>query len=213
MMHAYDESYLARARITLAWMFDYAVNGCGYEIETYYGMFLNSDYADRFGRGDCSVVAGLSGVELAQRVIWEKTSCGELPAPVFSLDRSPEYWLGFYLAFYQWYCNLTFSQITEHISIADILRMYQKYHEMDVMHFVVDLEQKRVEYDSQRIARLQEYRKLLGISQRELAERSEVPLRTIQQYEQRQKDINHARADYVIRLSKVLCCRPEDLLE
>lgn len=35
----------------------------------------------------------------------------------------------------------------------------------------------------------------------------------IQQYEQRQKDINHAGADYVIQLSKVLCCRPEDLVE
>ena len=46
-----------------------------------------------------------------------------------------------------------------------------------------------------------------------LAEKADVPLRTIQQYEQKQKNINHARADYVIRLAKALYCRPEDLLE
>lgn len=213
MMRAYDEIYLAKARTTLAWMFDYAVNGCGINLEIYYGMFLNSDYSKRFCQGDCAVVAGLSGVELAQRVIWEKTFDKELPQPVFSLDRSPEYWLGFFMAFYQWYSNLTFAQITENITITEILHMYQKYHEMDVMHFVIDMEQMREEKASRRTARLQEYRKLLGLSQRELAARSEVPLRTIQQYEQRQKNINHARTDYVLRLSNVLCCRPEDLLE
>ena len=63
------------------------------------------------------------------------------------------------------------------------------------------------------MSRLQEYRRRIGLSQRELSERADVPLRTIQQYEQKQKNINHARADYVIRLAKALYCRPEDLLE
>lgn len=35
----------------------------------------------------------------------------------------------------------------------------------------------------------------------------------IQQYEQKQKNINHGRADYIVSLSKALHCRPEDLLE
>ena len=48
MMHAYDEIYLAKARTTLAWMFDYAVNGCGINIEIFYGMFLNSDYSNMY---------------------------------------------------------------------------------------------------------------------------------------------------------------------
>ena len=58
-----------------------------------------------------------------------------------------------------------------------------------------------------------EDRKWICLSQKELAEKANVPLRTIQQYEQKQKNINHARADYVIRLAKALYCRPEDLLE
>ena len=65
-IHAYDEIYLGKARMTLAWMFDYAVNGCRIEMEDFYRMFLTSTYVHRFETGNCSVVAGLSGVELAQ---------------------------------------------------------------------------------------------------------------------------------------------------
>lgn len=210
MMRAYDELYLGKARMTLAWMFDYAVNGCQIEIEDFYRMFLMSSYARRFETGNCSVVAGLSGVELAQRVIWEHDEQRELPKPIFSLDRSPEYWLGFYLSYYQWYNNLKFEQITSKVTIRDILLMYRKYHEMDVMHFVVALDEMRQE---RQVARLQEYRKRICLSQRELAEKADVPLRTIQQYEQKQKNINHARVDYVIRLAQALYCRPDDLME
>ena len=210
MMRAYDELYLGKARMTLAWMFDYAVNGCRIEIEDYYRMFLMSSYARRFETGNCSVVAGLSGVELAQRVILEHDEQANLPDPVYSLDRSPEYWLGFYLSYYQWYNNLKFEQITSKVTIRDILLMYRKYHEMDVMHFVVALDEMRQE---RQIARLQEYRRRICLSQRELAEKADVPLRTIQQYEQKQKNINHARVDYVIRLAQALYCRPDDLME
>lgn len=210
MMRAYDELYLGKARMTLAWMFDYAVNGCRIEMEDFYRMFLASSYVRRFETGNCAVVAGLSGVELAQRVIRESDAGMNLPKPVFSLDRSPEYWLGFYLAYYQWYRNLKFEQITSKMMICDILLMYRKYHEMDVMHFVEALDEMRQE---RQIARLQEYRRHIGISQRELAERADVPFRTIQQYEQKQKNINHARVDYVVRLAKTLHCRPDDLME
>ena len=40
-----------------------------------------------------------------------------------------------------------------------------------------------------------------------------MPVRTIQQYEQRQKNINKAQAEYLIMLSDVLCCEVIDLME
>ncbi len=213
MIYAYDEIYLGKARTTLAWMFDYGVNGCEMDIQLFYQMFLTSAYVHRFEAGDCSVVAGMSGIELAQRIIRETQGVQLLPEPVFSLNRSPEYWLGFYLAYYQWYRNMTYAQITERITITDMLALYHKYHEMDVMNFVVEVDSMRNGGTERQIARLQEYRKRLGISQRELAEKSRVPVRTIQQYEQRQKKISHGRVDYIISMSKVLHCRPEDLIE
>ena len=52
-----------------------------------------------------------------------------------------------------------------------------------------------------------------GLSQSALAKAAGVPLRTIQQYEQRQKDINRANLEYIIMLSRALHCEPADLLE
>ena len=52
-----------------------------------------------------------------------------------------------------------------------------------------------------------------GLSQKELAEISGVPLRTLQQYEQRQKNINKAQAEYLVSLSTALNCSVEQLIE
>lgn len=41
-----------------------------------------------------------------------------------------------------------------------------------------------------------------GLSQSELAEISDIPVRTIQQYEQKQKNINAAKAETVVKLAK-----------
>lgn len=57
------------------------------------------------------------------------------------------------------------------------------------------------------------YRKKAGLTQKELADVSGVPLRTIQQYEQRQKNINKAQAEYLVMLARVLCCDVEAILE
>ncbi len=52
-----------------------------------------------------------------------------------------------------------------------------------------------------------------GCTQAELSGRSGVSLRSIQMYEQRNKDINKAGAETVYRLAKVFGCAMEDLLE
>lgn len=65
--------------------------------------------------------------------------------------------------------------------------------------------------------RVESYLKLLRkrarLSQSQLAEKTGIPVKTIQQYEQRRKDINKAQAEYVIKLSQVLCCKPQELME
>ena len=61
--------------------------------------------------------------------------------------------------------------------------------------------------------KLQQIRKDAGYSQKELAEKSGVNIRMIQQYESRVKDINKAAVITVMSLSKVLGCQIEDLME
>ena len=60
---------------------------------------------------------------------------------------------------------------------------------------------------------LKRIRTAYGCTQSELAKRSGVSLRSIQMYEQRNKDINKASAETLLRLSRVLGCTMEDLME
>ena len=61
--------------------------------------------------------------------------------------------------------------------------------------------------------RLQKRRKDAQLTQKELAGRSCVKLRTIQQYEMRAKNINKAAAETLLQLAQVLLCNMEDLIE
>ena len=60
---------------------------------------------------------------------------------------------------------------------------------------------------------LKRIRTAYGCTQAELAKRSDVSLRSIQIYEQRNKNINKASAETLLRLSKALGCTIEDLME
>lgn len=51
-----------------------------------------------------------------------------------------------------------------------------------------------------------------SLSQNQLAKACGIPVRTIQQYEQRQKDLSKARAEYLIALSRALNCDPSRLI-
>ena len=180
------------------------------KLEDFYHLFVTSELSRLFECGDSSVVAGMSGVELAFRLILEQDAEAILVEPEYSINRSPEYWLGWAIAYYQWYKNIAFDQITDKVSVCDIRLMYDKYHEMDIMQFVDALDDMRK--DCHNMAMLKRLRMYAGLSQRQLAERTMIPVRTIQQYEQGQKDIQKASAEYIMRLAKELYCSPEDLL-
>ena len=60
---------------------------------------------------------------------------------------------------------------------------------------------------------LQRLRKAADMTQAKLSERFVVTLRSIQLYEQRQKDINKAQALTLSQLAKALGCQIGDLLE
>lgn len=208
MIHAYDKNYLSKAQSTLASMIDFAVYDLNIPLEKFYQNFLVSPISEQFESGESSIIAGKSGVELALEVLEDEKLAKEYrPAA----NRSPEYWTGWALAYFQWQTNLTFKQINSLIPITEILAMYNPYHEMDISQFC----DKMTELYSSRKSEtnLKKYRLAAGLSQSELAKLSGVQVRTIQQYEQRVKNINAAKAESVIALSKALECPVEMLLE
>ncbi len=98
-------------------------------------------------------------------------------------------------------------EVLNHCECVD----YSPYHEMDIRHFCDKMNELYRAANPE--TRLKSLRQKAGLSQRALAELSNVPYRMIQQYEQRQKNINHAKAEYLIMLAQALCCDVEDLIE
>ena len=211
-MRAYDETYLTGAQRRLGSMLDVAVNSYACDLSAFYDLFLKTPIASRFGAGDPAIIAGRSGEELALDILGNEARSSSSPcASLPSVEASEEYWTGWALAFYQWASGAQFASIQELVPIGEIRSMYRPYHEMDVRQFCDKMDEMRRE--AQPRTSLQARRLAAGLSQSQLARAAGIPVRTLQQYEQRQKDVNHARADYLVALSRALCCQPADLLE
>jgi Helix-turn-helix. len=89
--------------------------------------------------------------------------------------------------------------------------MYYTLHEADITKFVDIMDSRMTEFFSE--TNLKRIRMTYGFTQKELADNSGVSLRSIQMYEQRHKNINKASAETLYRLSKILGCTIEDLME
>lgn len=211
MTHAYDELYVEDAQRSLGTMLDYAVYCLHYELCFFFQMFLQSSYAEKFAHGDVTTISGKTGVELARNIVEEQTHEVCNVPPKYRMERSPEYWTGWALAYYQWYSGSSFLTIEREAPIDNICELYYPFHEMEIMQFVDRINEWRQAYRS--MTYLKKMRVAAGLSQRQLSEKTDIPVKTIQQYEQRQKNINKAQAEYMIQLSRALHCKPEELLE
>jgi len=194
-------------------MFDYAVYDCGYELEDVFSFFLVSGVADAFGKGNPKYVAGLSGPELANEVLFKTKGFRPDVEISENIDKSAEYWAGWILAYYQWYTGRSFADLFEKgLTMEHLLYLYPTLHEADITKFV-DVANRLVERSAAGdVTNLQKIRKAAGLTQKALADESGVSLRMIQLYEQRNKDINKAQALTLAKIARVLGCEVGDLL-
>jgi hypothetical protein len=136
MTRAYEETYLDDAMNNLGDMFDYAVIDCGYDPEEFFGHFIVSGVAGAFERGNPKYVAGLSGPELASEVIFRIFGARPDVQPSENADKSPEYWAGWSLAYYQWYTARRFSDMRKNgLNMERVLSLYPTLHEADISKF------------------------------------------------------------------------------
>ena len=175
-------------------------------------MFITSGLAEQFAHGNPKVIAGMSGIDLANKAI--QSSMGEVPTtkPTDTIDyRTPEFWAGWALAKYQWHCARSFPAILRAFPFSEITSKYHPLHEADISKFYSVADNIISEANPQ--TNLKKLRETTALSQSQLADESGVSLRSIQMYEQRNKDINKAQAITLAKLSRVLGCNIEDLLE
>ena len=211
MTHAYQEIYLSKAQAALGDAFDYAVNTCDIPGQDFIKLFNASTVSKRMENGEPAFLAGKSGIEIASDVLLETTGKQLDTVPDEHFGRSREYWIGWAVCYYQWYSARSYSDIFAALSYDDLQNMYYTLHEADISKFA-DIADSRIrEYFKD--TNLKRIRSSYGCTQAELAKRSGVSLRSIQMYEQRNKDINKASVESLYRISKVLGCTIESLLE
>lgn len=239
MTFAYDAILLERAADTLGRMLDYSVYSLHYDIAGMMDVFIASGAAEAFERGDIRIIAGMSGIELAFEVLDRSGISFQRMQPRYTKGLSAEYWCGQALARAQWGSGLPFHHFMRSFSPSSFCSDYgksrlafleslppdtdAKERASGIASFGSDFAQKAASdliasYAGGDIAAaggdtpLKRMRIKNGLSQSGLASASGVPLRTIQQYEQRQKDLSKARAEYLIALSRALNCEPVQLL-
>jgi DNA-binding transcriptional regulator YiaG len=210
MTHAYDDIYLEDAMSTLGEAVEYAVLFCNLKGQEFLRLFLISGIAEEFGKGNVTYISGMSGIELASKVL---SICGIEPQEPMELpyiSYPTEYWIGWIYAYYQWHSGKEFKVIFDRLDYDTVYDLYVVLHEAD--------ESKSVEVfdaiiERERETNLARLRKYYELSQSQLAKASGVSIRSIQLYEQRKNDINHAQYNHLKALSKVLRCEVRDILE
>lgn len=202
-MYAYDQTYLDEFMERLGAMLDFAVNGCGQDLETFYNRFLVSGIASQIALGNPKYLCGLSGIELAMAVA-QRT--GEpLPYEGQLIDMgSLEYWAGWTMAYIQWSLNMPFATLQENgVGIIDLYSRYPALHEADIT--------KSLSFARQALSHmrnpLKAARKNAGLSQEALAGMAGLPLRTLRSYEQGSVPLANASAASIAALSRILGCR------
>ena len=209
MTHAYDELYLDDAMETLGEAVEYATLFSKIDGQEFLDLFVTCGISEEFGKGNVKYISGMSGIELARFVI-EKSGkkaieIEELPY----IDYPPEYWIGWILAYYQWYTGKAFQSILRRISYEKIYNLYGVLHEADPSKAVSVFDEMMLNGETN----LAFYRKSKKLSQSQLAEASGVSARSIQLYEQRQTNINNAQYNHLASLANVLGCEIKDILE
>lgn len=211
---AFSELYLDDAMKNMGEMIEYGEEACRIEQDLLLQMFIVSGYAYKWEHGDPHVLSGLSGTELCCRVL-EK--CRDIQSPddrnpgaLIRYDTGDAYWRGYILALFQWKTNCSFTEISAILQQDQLQRMYPAYHTASEEKAIEELE--RLLAARRAVTRLQMYRKRLGLSQQELAERAVLNLRTLQEYEVGRKDLRKAGSERVLALSRALWCDPSDLL-
>lgn len=211
-----DDFYMSDAMMNIGQMIDSAVNSVHMNPDHFMQMFISYGVARQIEGHNPKYTVGMSGAELVNDVFYKAYGNveGREAGPINDYECSPEYWAGWVLAYCQWKTGFSFDYIQKILPISDIIVMYHPLHEAneDKMVEILLGRSQNANKDTGLGARLQAYRKLINMSQRDLAEASGVNKRTLQQYEIDAKDLSKASASTVKVLSQVLGCTMEDLL-
>lgn len=210
---AYNESYLPSAMGALATMMDCGINKCGFSPDAFYRMFLASGVAGQFEKGNPKYIAGMSGAELTDcitnrvigKTIWSNNGAYSI---------SPAYWAGWVLAYYQWKSGKSFRYLQKNgLDIEKVIALYHPLHEADITKFADSADAILRRHIEKSESPVKKARERIGITQKELSQKSNVSLRMIRAYEQKQQPLSNASFNTVSNLASALFTDITDLIQ
>ena len=202
MIRAYNEIYLSDVMHNLAALFDIAINAMEIEPNEIAEKFVSSKVASGIESGNPDYISGKSATELLSEIINKDVPYNQVP-----LDRSPEYWAGWVLAYSQWYLNKSFKEILDSVPLSKLIAKYHPYHEAP--------EEKTARWIEDNLPiknKLTYFRQLRKLSKKQLSDLSGINIRSINYYEEDCSLLRKAQADTLYALAKTLDCTIEDLL-
>lgn len=210
MRTSYPQCYIDDFSDTCGYMFQYVKKDCGIDPDDFFDWLIMSRVANHIQLGNPRYIAGMSGPDIA-REVFNKTFGRDFGIePVYHTILGVEFWSGSMLAYYSWHSGMSFAQMRSYgIKPSVIAKMYQSNRDdrPKLVEAVMDIVEKNRDASS-----LTYFRKLAGLTQKQLAESAGVPLRMVQLYEQGQNDLSKAKAETVLKLADTLKCTVGQLL-
>lgn len=208
MIHAYSELYIEGVMIKLGDMLEYACIDGEYDLDAFWQLFLRSRVSIGIENGNPKYIAGMSGVELAQIVMEEVDYNTDFPEPSWNSNRSDIYWCGWVLAYYQWYCSLSFKIISEKLTLRMLRKMYGTLHEADI-HKCIDVLDNMAIINVRHTVR--EWRQIRNWTQNELAQRAKVDISQIQRLEYGERKLENMTLKAALNIANALGVRIEQI--
>ena len=201
-IQTYNKLYLPNISETVGTMFEYATSS-GLNPTIFWNTFINSNVAKEIEKGNVSYLSKSAYMLLNE--IYPNNKFKDI-----IITKNKYYWAGWAITQFQHVSSLSFNRINQDLSIERVLELYDTLHEADITKFI-DIAKSYIKENE--VTNLKVIRQAKGLSQSELANLANVDIRSIQMYEQKRNDINKAQAETLLKLSKVLGCNIEDLME
>lgn len=208
MIHAYSDLYIEGMMVKLGDMLEYACIDCSYDIDAFWKLFLRSRVSIGIENGNPKYIAGMSGVELAQIVMEEVDYNTDFTEPSWNSNRSDIYWCGWVLAYYQWYCAVSFRILSEKLTLRMLRKMYGTLHEADI-HKCIDVLDNMAIINVRHTVR--EWRQIRNWTQNELAQRAQVDISQIQRLEYGERKLENMTVKAALNIANALGVRIEQI--
>lgn len=176
----------------------------------FFKLFSSSNVSIEYAKANPKYIYGMSGIELAYEALID---LGFSPKDIddYEIEKDLNYWLGRVIGYMQYINNYSYKYLAEIINLNSLLDHHEELASEGLGYINEYVFTNLVNGDSK--SRLQSKRKLVDLSQSQLALKANINVRTLQQYEIKNKNINNASVKSVMKLAEAIGCKIDDILE